>query len=412
MAGVPAYIKPLSYIRGSGSQYITTDIYLRSTDTVKSKWRFEGQAGNTYGCYTSGGADDNFCLYAGSQSVNAYIRYNGQVVREFKPPTGTIHELEQGPDGFFDDGVRLVSFSQATFTCSAPMYIFMLPNSTSAKVTARCYGLTVYRDGEQVCNFIPARNELTGEVGFWESVGGVFYENAGTGSFSAGPEVNFSVKTLLLKRRMALLGTVDYQVRLPEGFTKYDWLEAQGAYINLLRSFPGGYKFKARLKMTSSTGSSQLLFGSESVEPGSSIVSRSLIGWSSNPGNLYIGCGSYTNVASSFVVGQYYDYEGVIKSGESYISLNRQVEATYSGTFSNNTFNNVYLFCDNVRGNARHYSNVRIHGDIKIYDAAETLSFRLFPCTNQNGDPGYYDAISQSFFPKTGGNGTITVGFD
>lgn len=205
MAGIPLHITPLSYIRGSGSQYITTDIYLRSTDTVKSKWRFEGQAGNTYGCYTSGGADDNFCLYAGSQSVNAYIRYNGQVVREFKPPTGTIHELEQGPDGFFDDGVRLVSFSQATFTCSAPMYIFMLPNSTSAKVTARCYGLTVYRDGEQVCNFIPARNELTGEVGFWESVGGVFYENAGTGSFSAGPEVNFSVKTLLLKRRRTMM---------------------------------------------------------------------------------------------------------------------------------------------------------------------------------------------------------------
>lgn len=206
MAGIPLHITPLSYIRGSGSQYITTAINLRSTDVVRSKWRFENSAGNVYGCFTSSNGTDNFCLYAGSSSTDAYIRYNGQLVRDFRPANGSIHELEQGPGGFFDNGTKLTDFTPATFTCSAPMYLFMLPNSSSAKITARCYGLTVYRDGEQVCNFIPARNELTGEVGFYESVQGVFYENAGTGAFTAGPEVNFSVKTLLLKRRRALMG--------------------------------------------------------------------------------------------------------------------------------------------------------------------------------------------------------------
>ena len=203
MAGIPLHITPLSYIRGTGSQYITTDFHLRSSDVVKSKWRFEGSAGNVYGCFSGSNDNDNFCLYAGAASTYAYIRYNGQLVRDFKATNGTIYEIEQGPDGFKTDGVS-ASFTPATFTCSAPMYIFMLPNSSSAKVTARCYGLTVYRDGDQLCNFIPARNELTGEVGFWESVGGVFYENAGTGVFGEGPEVNFSVKTLLLKRRRAL----------------------------------------------------------------------------------------------------------------------------------------------------------------------------------------------------------------
>lgn len=222
MAGVPAYITPLSYIRGSGTQYITTGIHLRSTDVVKSKWQFEGASGNVYGCYTSGSADDNFCLYAGSASANAYIRYNGQLVRGFKAANGTIYNLEHGPDGFFANGDQVTSFNAATFECSAPMYIFMLPNSSSAKVTARCYGLTVYRDGDQLCNFIPARNELTGEVGFYESVGGVFYENAGTGAFTAGPEVNFSVKTLLLKRRRALLGAAKHY-EIPPASDGYTW---------------------------------------------------------------------------------------------------------------------------------------------------------------------------------------------
>lgn len=257
MAGVPAYITPLSYIRGSGTQYITTGIHLRSTDVVKSKWQFEGASGNVYGCYTSGSADDNFCLYAGSASANAYIRYNGQLVRAFRPSSGTIHELEQGADGFYDNGGLVTSFNAATFECSAPMYIFMLPHSSSAKVTARCYGLTVYRDGEQACNFIPARNELTGEVGFYESVGGVFYENAGTGVFTAGPEVNFSVKTLLLKRRRALMGIIP---TTPPYDAEVEYLDSNGCYLDT--HFPAGdHRIEAEFRLANGYVNNKSLFG-------------------------------------------------------------------------------------------------------------------------------------------------------
>ena len=206
MAGIPTYITPLSYIRGSGSQYITTEIYLQSSDVVKSKWRFEASAGNVYGCFTSSSDDDNFCLYAGSQSIDGYIRYNGQLVRGFRATNGTVYELEQGPDGFFVDGVKRYSFTSASFTCTAPMYIFMLPNSTSPKVTARCYGLTVYRDGEAIYNFVPAQNGLTNEVGLWESVNGVFYSNAGTGDFEAGDPIYVPNKLMMLKRRRSMMG--------------------------------------------------------------------------------------------------------------------------------------------------------------------------------------------------------------
>ena len=256
MAGIPLHITPLSYIRGNGSQYITTDIYLRSTDVVKSKWRFEGAAGNVYGCFSGSSENDNFCLYAGSSSVFAYIRYNGQLVRDFKATNGTIYEIEQGPDGFKTDGVN-ASFTPATFTCSAPMYIFMLPNSTSAKVTARCYGLTVYRDGEQLCNFIPARNELTREVGFYESVNGVFYENAGTGVFGEGPEVNFSVKTLLLKRRRALLGSIP----TPKPYdAQVEYVDGNGTFVDTLFTL-GDHRIVAETQFSNGYANNASLFG-------------------------------------------------------------------------------------------------------------------------------------------------------
>ena len=205
---IPAYIKTLSYIRGSG------------------KWRFEGDAGNTYGCFTISNASDNFCLYAGSASTNAYIRYNGQVVRDFKATSGTIYEIEQGPDGFKTNGVN-AAFDPATFTCSAPMYIFMLPNSTSAKVKARCYGLRIYRDGALAYNFIPAKNtQLDNEVGMWESVNGVWYSNAGNGAFTEGPETVVPLKSLLLKRRRALLGAARALVRPDPDESSYLTFEA------------------------------------------------------------------------------------------------------------------------------------------------------------------------------------------
>lgn len=205
MAGIPTYITPISYIKGKGAQYITTEIHLNSSDVVKSKWRFEANAGNVYGCFTSSGGDDNFCLYAGNQSTDAYIRYNGQLVRDFRATSGTIYELEQGPDGFFANGTKLCSFNSASFTCSAPMYIFMLPNSSSDKVTARCYGLTVYREGEAAYNFIPAQNGLTNEVGLWESVNEVFYSNAGTRDFEAGDPIYVPNKLMMLKRRRSMM---------------------------------------------------------------------------------------------------------------------------------------------------------------------------------------------------------------
>ena len=221
---IPTDITPLSYIAGSGSQYIETAIHLLSTDVVKSKWRFQNSAGNVYGCFTSSSDDDNFCLYAGSASTNAYIRYNGQLVRDFKATSGTVYEIEQGPDGFFVGGSKVADFDAATFTCSAPMYIFMLPNSSSAKVTARCYYLQVIRDGEVAYDFIPARNEVTGEVGMWEAVHGVWYGNSGTGDFTAGGVVARAIGSTLSPWRRRLMAACAKHYELLPGMDGKIWV--------------------------------------------------------------------------------------------------------------------------------------------------------------------------------------------
>lgn len=58
------------------------------------------------------------------------------------------------------------------------------------------YRAKVYDNGALVRDFIPAKN-ASGVIGLWDDVGSAFYENAGTGVFTAGAEVSGTHKTLI-----------------------------------------------------------------------------------------------------------------------------------------------------------------------------------------------------------------------
>ena len=395
MAGVPAYITPLSYIRGSGTQYITTEINLRSTDVIKSRWRFENSAGNVYGCFSGSSANDNFCLYAGSASTNAYIRYNGQVVRDFKAANDTIYDLEHGPDGF-TAGSTSVTFTAATFTCSAPMYIFMLPNSSSAKVKARCYGLRIYRDGALAYNFIPARNELTSEVGLFEAVNGVWYGNAGTGTFTAGDDLNYALQPLLLRRRMALLGVAkQYATRI-----KYIRGGADGSYIDT--GITADNTVKVIVWARNFGPATGFFFGSRVAAGQDTFGLTTVTG--PNLGRIRV---DYAQSITTFTGDQFKNMSGYHKYElyDGVLKVDDVVLATaQTGTFVNNY--NIHLLGTNTSGT---HSIPSMPIDIcacQIYK--NNILVRDFTPVN-SPNIGLYDAVSGEVFTNAG-SGAFTYG--
>ena len=70
------------------------------------------------------------------------------------------------------------------------MYLFSVHNggSSYANASMKLYACQIYDDGTLVRNFIPCRTPNR-EIGLWDDVNGVFYGNAGTGTFTAGPEI-------------------------------------------------------------------------------------------------------------------------------------------------------------------------------------------------------------------------------
>lgn len=182
---LPTGYTAANYVRSNANAYFTTGLYLTSESEVTADMQFENAGGNTYGCFSGTNAGDNFCLYAGSASSDAYVRYNGEVARVFRPTSGTRYKLRHNKNGFWVDGTQLAqAYSEAEFTCSNPFCVGTLSGSTSAKLKGRVYRLTVRTNGAVVMDLVPAQNS-SNVYGLYDTIGQMFYTSAGT-AFSGG----------------------------------------------------------------------------------------------------------------------------------------------------------------------------------------------------------------------------------
>ena len=181
---LPTGYTECSYVRGNANAYFETNLYLTNDSEVICDVQYEGSAGNTYGCYTSSSANDNFCLYGGASSGDAYIRYNGELLRAFRATSGTRYKLKHNAGGFWVNGTNVGTFNTATFTCTAPFVVGNLSNSTAAKLKGRIYRLTVKESGQTVMDMVPCTNSNS-VYGLYDVVGRQFYASSGT-AFTGG----------------------------------------------------------------------------------------------------------------------------------------------------------------------------------------------------------------------------------
>ena len=74
-------------------------------------------------------------------------------------------------------------------TASANMFLLALNNAGSAQyfLNAKLYSCDIYDNDVLVRDFVPCKNP-SGVIGLYDVVNGVFYQNAGTGEFTAGDE--------------------------------------------------------------------------------------------------------------------------------------------------------------------------------------------------------------------------------
>ena len=236
MALLPSGYTELEYIESSGTQYIDTGVSsfpAQSTHvTLDVDWL--SGLGCYFGCSTSYMwhviAVQDTLIRSGYMNNSSKADISTVIGRYIVDKNGTYTNV---------NGVK-ISHPSAGVTISASIYL--LACNTSSGVSniadaARIYSCKISSGSLLIRQFVPCKNS-SGEVGLYDEVNDVFYGNAGTGVFIAGPEVPISGsggggkhKTLIagtsygIKSGRTLIGGTGYDIkkgRMLIGGTGYD----------------------------------------------------------------------------------------------------------------------------------------------------------------------------------------------
>lgn len=179
----------LEYIQSSGEQYIDTGVS-PNQDTRITMTAMLTEAPSEFAAFFGArtGGNSQFWLFwnensnifqgrYGTATIDISVSAQQECVCDFNKNNLSIN----GTSGYA---------GAATFQSSYSAYLCGVNSSGALQYPAsiRIYSCEIYNDGTLVRTFVPVKNEA-GAVGLYDTTGKSFYANAGSGSFTAGPEV-------------------------------------------------------------------------------------------------------------------------------------------------------------------------------------------------------------------------------
>ena len=225
----------LEYIQSSGTQYINTgfnpdnntrlvvDFETLTAQTDKHFFGSRISMGGTSFCFADTAQGTFRDDYARSQytfpsSTSEVGRYTLDKNKNFTSFAGSSH-----------------SHSYNSFSIPYPIYLCALNTggSTTTFSSMRIYSCQIYDNGAKVREMVPAKRDSDGAIGLYDTVGGTFYGNAGTGAFAAGPEVKYPAKLTYYPNSTTATGEVAAQ----DGYVGDSVIVAQNGYADPNKTF-------------------------------------------------------------------------------------------------------------------------------------------------------------------------------
>jgi len=179
-ANLPAGYTELEYIESTGTQYINTLVPVNDNNSFLITYRARSS-----GYLVSQG--NNALRFSPATNVTWYSK-NYHFSKN--SDTSGFHTAEFGFNYFTLDGVAVESTADHDSASGTSVYLFAFNGATPSNIiSAQVKQFKIWDDnGTLVRNFIPAKNS-SNTVGLYDTVNNRFYENQGTGTFTAGPDV-------------------------------------------------------------------------------------------------------------------------------------------------------------------------------------------------------------------------------
>ena len=186
---VPSGLVELEYIQSSGTQYINTGFNPNQNTKIElDVLSAEGTSSNIPYIF---GTQDSSNNYFVATWVLGYG--NGMVTTGINLYDGKFHVVKVENGALYKDGSIIAQRTVSSFSIGVPIFLFAVNSSRQSTGYGACKlrSCKIYDNGTLVRDFIPCKN-ASGVIGLWDDVNSVFYQNAGTGTFTAGPAVNLT----------------------------------------------------------------------------------------------------------------------------------------------------------------------------------------------------------------------------
>lgn len=182
--GLPEGYLQLSYIQGSGTQYIDTGF--KPNNNTRVVMDVESVADGTFAFF---GTRD-------TETTNAYILwqlsstsirsdYGANQVQQTVDSTKNRIVIDKHEASCMYGSISIENES-STFSCSNNLLLFTTSTGGTVderKASAKLYSCKIYDDDLLIRNFVPVKND-SDQVGLYDLIEEKFYANAGTGAFT------------------------------------------------------------------------------------------------------------------------------------------------------------------------------------------------------------------------------------
>ncbi len=197
--GVPSGYQRVAYIQSSGSEYIDTGVVPNQNTRVFVNASTNGTSGHTglFGSRTSSSTlpflsyiENSYGASTNIIRVDAGGRNGSTGITWVADEPFTI-DVDIPNKKLLVNNTQISAYNNMSYPSSngVDISIFAVHQGTSHlyPIVGKVYEFKIYDSGTLVRNFVPAKQGNV--VGLYDNVNDVFYTNAGTGSFTAGPNV-------------------------------------------------------------------------------------------------------------------------------------------------------------------------------------------------------------------------------
>ena len=187
---LPSGYTELEYIQSSGTQYIDTGFKPNQDTRVVTKFDMIQTDTAWRKLWGSGSGSYNLDFALWNDGTTKLQSYYGTKTNSAVPITSMSLNVDANKNIWEYSG-ETITFDKNNFTCAYSMYIFNVNKDNSSAYLPgmmKLYFFKIYNNEVLVRDFIPCKNP-SGAIGLYDTVNNQFYQNAGSGTFIAGPEI-------------------------------------------------------------------------------------------------------------------------------------------------------------------------------------------------------------------------------